>query len=99
MTSAMIVRTSPSVPGDVRNVDFELREEITIRHTRQTEPIFQNVFHAENSYGAVGNVDLDCSQVSTIEIILASIKGGIVIVHEDTDDHTGTRRIIPASER
>lgn len=62
---------------------------IRLRHTRATEPILQEVFHAEDPYDAVGKINLDCSRVSTIEVILASIKGGIVRVHKDCNDDTG----------
>jgi len=97
MTSAMIVRTSPSVPGDRRNVDFKL-EGGNVRHTRATEPVLQDVFHAENPYDTVGKVNFDCSRVSAIEVILAPMNGRIVIVHKDGNDDTGPRGVILAPE-
>jgi hypothetical protein len=76
---------------------------MTIRHTRATEPVLQKVFHAKDSYDTVGKINLDCSRVSTIEIILATVKGdmkgAIVTIYKDSNDDTGPRRIILASER
>ena len=62
---------------------------MTIRHTRAMEPIFQEVLHAEDPYDTVGKVDLDCSRVPPIEIVLASMKGGIITVHKDSNHDTG----------
>ncbi len=69
-----------------------------IRHTRAMEPVLQEVFHAEDPYDTVDNINLDCSRVSTIEVILASMKGGIITVHKDSNDDTGSQGIILASE-
>ena len=90
ITSAMIVRTSPSVPGDGQTSISSWREEMRIRHTRAMEPIFQEVLHAEDPYNTVGEINLDCSRVSPIEIILASMKGGMITVHKDSNNHTGS---------
>jgi hypothetical protein len=93
-TSAMIVRISPSVPGEVEM--WISREEMTIRHTRTAESILQEGFHAENSYNTVGEIDLDCFRVSAIEIVLASMEGDIVALSEGSNDYTGPRWVIVA---
>lgn len=53
------------------------------------EPILQEVLHAEDPYDTVGKINLDCSRVSPIEIVLASMKGRIITVHKDSNDDTG----------
>ena len=72
---------------------------MTIRHTRAMEPILQKAFHAEDPYDTVDKINFDCSRVSTIEVILASMKGGIVTVRKDSNDDTRPQGVILASER